>query len=146
MMVRAMTAADIAAVAAIEDCSPSPWRAAALLDELGRQNGLSLVAENDDGLCGWCCAFWTAGEAELLKIAVAVERRRQAVATMLLQTLVQSLTTRQIGAIFLEVREGNEGARRFYARHGFCQVGRRPGYYRDPADHAVILRKVLIGQ
>jgi ribosomal-protein-alanine N-acetyltransferase len=43
----------------------------------------------------------------------------------------------------LEVRERNAGARRFYARWGFIETGRRPRYYRDDGDAALLLAKRL---
>lgn len=145
MFVRAMMEADIAEVSAIEADSPSPWAAATLLSELNRRDGLQLVAIKDGVICGWCCAFSVADEAELLKIAVAIDQRRQAIATLLLQSLLQTLHRRHITSLVLEVRENNAGARQFYARHGFVEVGFRPKYYTDPVDHALILRKVVIG-
>ena len=144
MLIRAMTAADVAEVSLIEADSPSPWASATLLDELNRRDGLQLVAVKDGGVCGWCCAFSVTDEAELLKIAVGVDQRRQAIATLLLQSLCQTLRRRHITSLVLEVRENNAGARQFYARHGFVEVGFRPKYYTDPVDHALILRKDLV--
>jgi ribosomal-protein-alanine N-acetyltransferase len=40
----------------------------------------------------------------------------------------------------LEVRAGSLGARRLYERLGFVEVGRRPGYYENPAEDAVLMR------
>jgi ribosomal-protein-alanine N-acetyltransferase len=50
-------------------------------------------------------------------------------------------------AVFLEVDEDNVPARKLYARAGFLQVGRRPGYYaqgRDKAATALVLRRDLV--
>jgi [ribosomal protein S18]-alanine N-acetyltransferase len=38
------------------------------------------------------------------------------------------------------VRESNVAGRRLYASRGFEEVGRRKGYYRRPAEDAVVLR------
>jgi ribosomal-protein-alanine N-acetyltransferase len=49
-------------------------------------------------------------------------------------------------AVFLEVDEDNAAARRLYARAGFRDVGRRPGYYSQGRDHAataVVMRRDL---
>jgi ribosomal-protein-alanine N-acetyltransferase len=51
-----------------------------------------------------------------------------------------------MAAILLEVDEENAPARRLYARAGFYAVGRRPGYYRNPAaggGTALLLRRDL---
>jgi len=41
----------------------------------------------------------------------------------------------------LEVRASNDPARLLYEKLGFQQAGRRPGYYRNPREDALILRK-----
>jgi ribosomal-protein-alanine N-acetyltransferase len=43
--------------------------------------------------------------------------------------------------VFLEVRQSNTDARAFYATLGFLEVGRRRGYYRDPAEDALVLSR-----
>ena len=49
-------------------------------------------------------------------------------------------------AVFLEVDEGNQPARRLYQRAGFREVGRRPGYYQhgNHAATALVLRRDLV--
>ena len=48
--------------------------------------------------------------------------------------------------VFLEVEEGNVPARKLYARAGFHEVGRRPGYYPQAgaAKAAMVLRRDLV--
>ena len=47
-------------------------------------------------------------------------------------------------ALLLEVRVSNAPAIRLYEKLGFVQVGRRPRYYTNPREDALILRKELI--
>jgi ribosomal protein S18 acetylase RimI-like enzyme len=42
---------------------------------------------------------------------------------------------------FLEVRESNVVARNLYSRLGFEEVGRRPHYYQDTGETAVVMRR-----
>ena len=77
----------------------------------------------------------TTGEWELLNIAVLPAFRRRGVASELLMELLQL----QAGSVFLEVRESNQGARAFYALHGFHQVGLRRNYYSSPIENAIVL-------
>jgi ribosomal-protein-alanine N-acetyltransferase len=48
-------------------------------------------------------------------------------------------------ALELEVRAGSLGAIAMYSGLGFVTVGRRAGYYRDPAEDAVMMRLDLGG-
>jgi ribosomal-protein-alanine N-acetyltransferase len=45
--------------------------------------------------------------------------------------------------VVLEVRAGSAGAIALYAGLGFTQASRRPRYYRDPDEDALILRLPL---
>jgi ribosomal-protein-alanine N-acetyltransferase len=45
--------------------------------------------------------------------------------------------------VVLEVRAGSAGAAALYAGLGFTQAGRRPRYYRDPDEDALIMRLPL---
>ena len=70
-----------------------------------------------------------ADEAEILSVAVARAWRGRGLARRLLDLHLRRLAGFGLRAVFLEVDEDNEPARRLYARAGFREVGRRPGYY-----------------
>ena len=76
------------------------------------------------------------GETELLNLAVAPEFRRQGVA----RKLVESLLAESPGVVYLEVRESNRAARKFYDHMGFQEVSSRPGYYQDPPEAAIVMK------
>jgi ribosomal-protein-alanine N-acetyltransferase len=46
--------------------------------------------------------------------------------------------------MFLEVRETNQAAITLYQQAGFVVVGRRPGYYCDPAEAALQMQKLVV--
>ena len=76
------------------------------------------------------------GEIELLNLAVAPRFRRQGVA----RKLVESLLAEFPGVVFLEVRESNLAARRFYNHMGFQEVSLRIGYYQAPPEAAIVMK------
>jgi ribosomal-protein-alanine N-acetyltransferase len=78
----------------------------------------------------------TEGETELLNLAVAPEFRRQGVA----RKLVESLLEEAPGVVYLEVRESNGAARKFYNHMGFQEVSRRSGYYQEPPEAAIVMK------
>ena len=98
---------------------------------LGAYDGGRLI-----GFANGSCAF---EEGELLNIAVEEEYRRQGAAQRLFDSLKECFISKGAEKIFLEVREKNTPAVRFYEKNGFEQVGLRKNYYREPADNAVIM-------
>jgi len=76
-------------------------------------------------------------EFEILNLAVDPEFRRRGVASFLLRELVQ----RSPGSCFLEVRESNRAARKLYSKFGFQEVARRPAYYQDNGEDAVVMKR-----
>ncbi|MGE3618662.1 MAG: ribosomal protein S18-alanine N-acetyltransferase, partial [Gemmatimonadales bacterium] len=84
-----------------------------------------------------------AGEAEILSVAVLPEARRRGIGARLLEETLGGLEARGVRAVFLEVRESNEAARRLYEDFGFRPVGIRADYYQKPREHAVVLRRDL---
>ena len=96
------------------------------------------VAEADNKIVGFLTDRRTLGETEILNIAVAETGRRQGVATKLLQARLNEVGTR---VVFLEVRESNSAARAFYEQLGFRETGRRRGYYSNPGEDAIVLRR-----
>ena len=139
-----MDQADLGAVAVIERETLSSWSARSLAEELQIPRTIQCVAESPEGeILGWyaCREVWP--EGELLKIAVKKLNRERGIGRFLLEHLFWELQKRKITCLFLEVRSGNHTALRFYEKNGFLHVGTRPGYYTDPPDSAMILKKDL---
>jgi ribosomal-protein-alanine acetyltransferase len=139
-----MLAADLAGVLALEAENPSAWSAAQLAAELAGEAGWQFVAVSGgqgETLCGFVCGRTVAGEAEILRLAVAGPWRRQGVAAGLLAHSFDLLARQDVGRIFLEVRAANAPARSLYEKLGFRQVGLRKNYYASPMDHAVVMAR-----
>lgn len=71
-------------------------------------------------------------EAEILTLALHPDVRGRGLAAPLLRRHLDDLMRLGVRAVHLEVEEGNAPALRLYQRHGFNEVGRRPGYYAGP--------------
>ena len=97
-------------------------------------------------IVGFIVSRRAADEAEILSVAVARAARGRGLARALLDLHLRRLAGFGLRAVFLEVDEDNTPARRLYARAGFQEVGRRPGYYAqgraNPAA-ALVLRRDL---
>ncbi len=144
--VRPLTAADLEVVAAIESENPSPWTAGQLASERDQIGGWQFVAEADaSGLvCGFVCGRSCIGEAELLKIAVALEYRRQGIAAHLVAHTLRYLAEQGVRRCFLELRASNLPALALYERFGFHRVGLRKNYYASPLEDAILMEKTVV--
>ena len=80
-------------------------------------------------------------EAEILNLRCGAARRRRGDGGALLRAALDEFWARGVSRVFLEVRESNEAAIAFYEKHGFVKRGRRPAYYRDPVEAAIVMEK-----
>jgi len=93
-------------------------------------------------MVGFIISRVTAGEAEVLSLAIAPNWRGRGFARPLLDLHLRRLAGLGARAVFLEVGETNAPACRLYRRAGFSEVGRRGGYY-DGDTAALVLRRDL---
>jgi len=131
---------------AFEPLGERPWThrdCAELLASPGVAGLLLEVEGREDGFALWRTS---ADEAELLTIAVDVNRRRQGHGRALLDAVVAQARSGGARNLFLEVGADNAAARSLYSQAGFVQVGRRPRYYRRNTgwSDALVLRFTLI--
>ena len=102
-----------------------------------------VVGDSGSGVMGFLIARRVADEMEILNLAVEAGIRRRGVASGLLETAFQSGRASGAKRAFLEVRVSNAGAIAFYQRLGFAPAGRRPRYYSDPPEDALVLSRAL---
>jgi len=138
---RATCATDAAALAAIHGAAFPPseaWEEEAFRLQLGLPGVFGLI----DAAGGMVLARVADEEAEVLTLAVVPVSRRHGLGGALLDAALREARDRGARAMFLEVSEANQTARRRYAEAGFVEVGRRRRYYADGAD-ALLLRAAL---
>jgi ribosomal-protein-alanine N-acetyltransferase len=99
-----------------------------------------LLVADEGGIAGFAVGAAWAGEAELETVAVAEEFQRRGLGRLLCVAVMDWAWSVGVTALLLEVRAGSLGAIRLYQGLGFVEVGRRPRYYSDPADDAVLMR------
>ena len=143
-MIRKAALTDVRAIFAIEKESfPTAWSRWTFLAELTQPISYFLVigpAPPEPWKVWGYIVFWVAAEEmHLLNLAVRPDRRRRGIARDLLSEALER--SRNLGATvaWLEVRPSNAAARALYKSFGFKEVGRRPRYYEDTNEDAVIL-------
>jgi ribosomal-protein-alanine N-acetyltransferase len=102
-----------------------------------------LVIEEECVVKGFLIAQAVEHEWEIENIAVAGLARRRGLGTRLLSEFLDLARKRGTQGVFLEVRDSNLAARALYEKWAFVEAGRRPRYYRQPEEDAVVYRLVL---
>lgn len=137
-----MNADHVARVAQLEkECFHDPWSENSIASELKNPLSLWLVAVDGQQVVGYVGSQSVMGEADMMNIAVSTQFRRKGIAQELVERLVAQLREKDVYSLTLEVRASNEPAKALYSKLGFAPVGRRPNYYRNPKEDALILRK-----
>ena len=122
-------------------CFSEPWSESSLASELRNPLSLWLVATENGKVVGYVGSQTVLGEADMMNLAVAPEFRRRGVAEHLVNKLIDHLHKSEVTCLTLEVRVSNAPAISLYVKLGFVNVGRRPNYYHNPKEDALILRK-----
>ena len=142
MMIEPMNASHVPQIAQLEKrCFSDPWSEKSIASELENPLSVWLVAVDGGQLIGYVGSQTVLGETDMMNLAVAPEARRQGTGRALVLALVDALTEKGSHSLMLEVRVSNTPAQKLYESLDFSQVGRRPKYYVNPREDALILRK-----
>jgi ribosomal-protein-alanine N-acetyltransferase len=136
-----MTLDDLLQVVQIDQSSFSlPWPERSFRFEI-TDNPASRcwVAETDGCVAGMLVLWLIVDEAHIATLATLKEFRRQGVAKQLLDRALTSAIDEGAVRAFLEVRESNEAALTMYRKYGFVENGRRPRYYKDNNEDAILM-------
>ena len=119
------------------------WSDDAFAQLLASPGVFALAVDDGDAMAGFILCRAVAGEAEVLTLAVAPERRGRGVATALLQAAMAEARRAGAEAMFLEVASDNAPALAVYRGAGFTQAGLRRAYYAPEGTDALVLRRDL---
>ena len=143
-MILPMNETHVSAVAELEKlCFSAPWSERSIASELQSEYSLWLVEERDGVAVAYVGSQSCPPEADVMNVAVAPAFRRQGIGEGLMVALMDTLRDKGMESLTLEVRASNSSAIALYDRLGFTEVGRRPNYYTDPGEDALIMRKEL---
>ena len=137
-----MKEAHVAQIAELEkQCFSDPWSEKSVASELENPLALWLAAVENGRVLGYAGSQTVMDETDMMNIAVHPDFRHQGIAKGLIESLIAELKERGSHCLTLEVRLSNMPAVSLYEKLGFAQIGRRPNYYRNPKEDALILRK-----
>jgi len=145
LIARTATSSNVPAILAIEQQSPTAahWSSSHYHSALADPTRLVLVAEHGSQLVGFLVASMATLEWELENIAVTPLERRRGIASKLMNRLIARAQKDGASEIRQEIRVSNLAAQRLGQATGFQQQGRRNGYYREPAEDALLFKYLV---
>ncbi len=140
MIVREMTSQDIDKILIIEAASfNTPWSRQAFENEMLNNLGHYFVAQQDDAVIGYA-GFWQIfDEAHITNIAILPDCRGMGLGRQLVAEVIEQARLLGVNFVTLEVRPSNEAALSLYRSFGFEVKGKRPRYYYDTGEDALIM-------
>ena len=144
--IRRMVEADVPAVHEIDHLSFSlPWPERSFHFELtGNPNSRCWVGEIEGRVVTMLVIWMILNEAHIATIATHPDFRHQGFGRQLLVHGLKQAMAEGAVRSFLEVREGNLSAQSMYRQMGFVEDGRRPRYYRDNGEDAILMSADLV--
>ena len=137
---REMKPEDAEAVEEVEKASFSmPWSRKSFWEEAANERTYYLVALDDEKVIGYAGTWILDDEAQITNVAVAPAYRGKKVGAGLMENLIGEAKKRGATRMTLEVRPSNTAALALYEKFGFKDCGRRPHYYLDNGEDAVIM-------
>lgn len=124
-----------------QTCFHGSWTREMLLEEINSPLSVLVTEQREGKIIGFALGRVIADEAELYRIGVLPEFRREHIGQALLGCLHDKMKERGAACCFLEVRSRNAPAIALYKRSGYERISVRRGYYGD--DDAVIFRKIF---
>lgn len=143
---RAMSLADLPEVQKIDRLSfPTPARPGLFAHELEQNNiahyqVLGAKAE----LIGFAGFWLISDEIHVSTIAIRPQWRGRGLGELLLLNLLFLAYSHPANMVTLEVRQSNAVAQVLYCKYQFENVGRRPRYYRDTSEDALLMTMPLL--
>jgi len=139
-----MERADLPEILVIErESFSSPWTPGMFTEELENKLAqclvIRIICEGKSVIGAYIIFRLIADEAHLHNLAVKKESKRQGLAQSLMETMKDIAMQVGICARTLEVRESNKEAISLYRKCGFVVKGRRPLYYTDTHEDALIM-------
>ena len=138
---------DISDILKIErNAFKNPWSRDALLDELSCKGACNFVVKRNHvqdlyAIIAYGFFRLIVPELHILKIAVVQKRRGDGVASWLLNECFKRALKKGADCTYLEVRPSNHPAIKLYQKLGFQIIGRRPNYYPETREDALVMMK-----
>lgn len=92
------------------------------------------IKEENKKMTSYLIALDNIDSYDILKIAIKIEYRGKGIG----EKFIEKITDKNI---FLEVRESNLRAIKFYEKNNFIKISERKNYYKDNSENAIIMMR-----
>jgi ribosomal-protein-alanine N-acetyltransferase len=124
----------------IEELSfPSPWSVHTLKSEIENPLCHLWAIIMGKGTSGYICFWMFHSEIQLMSVAVHPHDRGKGLGGYLLKQMIETGISKGMREIWLEVRPSNVVAKGLYEKLGFAEAYRRPAYYPDTHEDAIVM-------
>ena len=124
-----------------EQCFKKPWTWEAMVFEISHPLSVSAVVWRDGKVVAFAVGRVIADEAEVMKIATLEKYRRQGIARVMMNELLDKMREKGAVTCYLEAASKNAAAIALYKSMGFEEISVRELYYGD--DDAIAMRLIL---
>lgn len=118
------------------------WSIDILKNDVTNENSKYIVAKINDEIVGFAGIKIILDEADIMNIAVRIDKRKLGIGSILLEKLIELAINCNCSFITLEVNENNLPAIHLYEKYNFENIGLRKKYYNN-IDNAIIMKKDL---
>lgn len=141
LTIRKMTLEDVPSVIDLDQKSFSlPWPERSFRFELtANPASRCWVADLEGKIVGMIVVWLIVDEAHVATLAIHPDLRRRGIGTKLLSHALRQMIDEGARSSFLEVRESNFSAQEMYRKFGYEASGRRPRYYKDNDEDAILM-------
>jgi ribosomal-protein-alanine N-acetyltransferase len=136
------------------ECALSPWTIEDYKNEANRAESIFLVAKLGNKIDGFLLAGLITNstiannikdskgftEAEIYNFAISIENQGSGIGQNLFEAFLKQALQHSVSNVWLEVRESNHSAIRFYRRNGFQEIQMRKNFYSFPVDNCIVMK------
>ncbi|HKQ87404.1 MAG TPA: N-acetyltransferase, partial [Candidatus Acidoferrales bacterium] len=101
-----------------------------------------VVAENDNGIVGFCITARGKRRAYIVTIDMIEAMRKRGIGGALLVEAEERLAAKGVSAIALDTATDNVSAIAFWQKHGYRKIGIRKGYYPNGRDAFAMTKRI----
>lgn len=128
----------------IEPGLPWTWTPRRVAAHMKQRHSMVVVARSGSALVGFVMAQFGNDNVHLTLLGVAQTHRNAGIGRRLIEWVEESAVVAGLFMVKLEVRAGNQAARRFYARVGYREAGVMTGYYSGVEDAIKLSRDLRV--